>query len=285
MNLLEVFEGLNRERIDELIERRQIEHLQLEFKTVSDVGFSRHDRINLASCISGFANSSGGIIIWGVVARPNAENIDGASSPSPITPLNRFFSRLNEFTSIATSPPVDGIQHKMIEIVRDQGFAATIVPESVSGPHMAKLGEDRYYKRNGTQFYVLEHFDLEDMFGRRQRPNLKVIASSKRIADNPQNEELEVKILNVGKAVARHVGLFAELRASTIVSVSNFQNVSEMNPGRQIFTYSNDQNVIHPNNIQNVIGTATDLAGLRCIGLTMQALVAMYNQPPRSTLK
>ena len=30
---------------------------------------------------------------------------------------------------------------------------------------MAKLGEDRYYKRSGDSFRKMEHFDLEDMFG------------------------------------------------------------------------------------------------------------------------
>lgn len=29
---------------------------------------------------------------------------------------------------------------------------------------MAKLEEDRYYKRSGDSFYRMEHFDLEDMF-------------------------------------------------------------------------------------------------------------------------
>ena len=39
---------------------------------------------------------------------------------------------------------------------------------------MAKLGEDRYYKRSGDSFYRMEHFDLEDMFGRRKRPVLSL---------------------------------------------------------------------------------------------------------------
>jgi hypothetical protein len=46
----------------------------------------------------------------------------------------------------------------------DRGFAATFVPASDGGPHMAKLGVDRYIKRSGSQFL--------DMFGRRRRPQL-----------------------------------------------------------------------------------------------------------------
>ena len=40
---------------------------------------------------------------------------------------------------------------------------------------MAKAGEDRYYKRSGASFYRMEHFDLEDMFGRRLKPKLNTV--------------------------------------------------------------------------------------------------------------
>ena len=43
---------------------------------------------------------------------------------------------------------------------------------------MAKLGENRYYKRSGDSFYQMEHFDLEDMFGRRRKPKLKMSSDS-----------------------------------------------------------------------------------------------------------
>ena len=57
-------------------------------ETVDKADFSkREDRRNLAKCISGFANSDGGLI----------------------------FSKLNELTGQAVSPIVDGIRHKAIK--------------------------------------------------------------------------------------------------------------------------------------------------------------------------
>jgi len=41
---------------------------------------------------------------------------------------------------------------------------------------MAKLGENRYYKRSGDSFYRMEHFDIEDMFGKRRKPKLELYA-------------------------------------------------------------------------------------------------------------
>jgi predicted HTH transcriptional regulator len=59
------------------------------------------DKRNLAKCLSGFANSSGGIIVWGVDARKNAQGIDCASAASEIASIRQFLSRLNELTGEA----------------------------------------------------------------------------------------------------------------------------------------------------------------------------------------
>jgi len=70
MTLDETFSTLSSSDILEMINRRQEEHLQLEFKTTKGPGMtSPDDRRNFAKALSGFANSSGGILIWGIVAK------------------------------------------------------------------------------------------------------------------------------------------------------------------------------------------------------------------------
>jgi len=168
MNLTETFESLCANEVQEFIKLGQEENLHLDFKTVNNPNLGTDDKRNLAKGLSGFANSSGGIIVWGVDARKSTQGIDCATAPAEIPNVKLFLSRLNTLTGDAVSPLVDGVRHKSIETTQGKGFAVTLVPESASGPHMAKLGEDRYYKRSGDSFYRMEHFDLEDMFGRRQ---------------------------------------------------------------------------------------------------------------------
>lgn len=256
MSLVEDFDQLTVDNIADFIRVGKEEHLQLDFKTINNPSLSnRDDRKNLAKCISGFANSAGGIVIWGVDARANAQGIDCAIGVVEINQLRLFVSRLNEFSSQSASPVVDGVRHRAIEMADDRGYAATLVPESESGPHMAKLGEDRYYKRNGQQFYRMEHFDLEDMFGRRQRPDLNIILTNRREPNSPNHEQLEFTILNVGRAIARHVGFFAEMRGAVVVRVDRIENVSHLNEGRQNFSYANDVNVFHPSGVSTRVGS------------------------------
>lgn len=81
-----------------------------------------------------------------------------------IGPFELLLSRLNQLTGDAVDPTDPGVRHRIIHRTRKgDGFAISMIPENDSGPHMAKLGEDRYYKRSGGSFYKMEHYDIADM--------------------------------------------------------------------------------------------------------------------------
>ena len=177
MNLLQQFNNIDLDKIELFLSEGKEEDLQLDFKEINRPDLShKDDKKNFAKALSGFANSSGGIIVWGIKANKNTEGIDCAQEKAEIKNVPLFISKLNEFTGIAVNPIVEGVLHKPIISSAKNGFAVTYIPESDSGPHMAKFSEDRYYKRSGDSFYKMEHFDLEDMFGRRKKPNLDMIA-------------------------------------------------------------------------------------------------------------
>lgn len=173
MDIIKYFDELSLNQIEGYIKDGQEENLFLDFKTLTDSSLSkRDDRKNLAIALSGFANSEGGIVVWGVDARRNSEGIDVATELKEIENLSLLLSKLNHYTGQAVDPLIEGVRHKKIPTIGDNGFATTVIPWSDSGPHMAKLGENRYYKRSGDSFYIMEHFDIEDMFGRRKKPKL-----------------------------------------------------------------------------------------------------------------
>jgi hypothetical protein len=63
---------------------------------------------------------------------------------------------------------------------------------------MAKLGEDRYYKRSGDRFYKMEHFDIADMFGRRARPDLRLFVEQTTFGE----QQIVLGLENVGRGGA-----------------------------------------------------------------------------------
>jgi hypothetical protein len=170
-----VFANLDSGSFEEFVASRQEEGLSLEFKSVADAEFSAgSDRKHLAEVLSGFANSAGGIVVWGIRTEKVKSGQDVAAHLAPIANVRKFVARLEEATPLVVTPPVEGIAHRAFELPDGSGYAATFVPESDIGPHMALLGHDRYFKRANDRFYQMAHFDVADLFGRRQRAALRL---------------------------------------------------------------------------------------------------------------
>jgi hypothetical protein len=274
VSLGDLFDSLDVARIAEYIRMQQEEHLLLDFKTVSRGDLSApDDRKNLAKALSGFANSDGGLIVWGVEARKlKPDGPDCASAEKPIENLATLVSRLNEFTGSFVRPLVDGVRHRALPIADNRGYAVTIVPPSDAGPHMALGGEGRYYKRSGSSFYPMEHFDIEDMFGRRKKPRFEVeftVASRGSARSNgiiEHKNPIGIFLSNRGRGSATN--LFARLTVTAPYVLSSIgpepdgrgglTRISE--DGNRQASYSAGANVVvHPGMRQ----------GIAAIGLTV----------------
>ncbi len=151
----------------------EIEHYHVDFKAKRDRTNSKladNDKKNLAKAISGFANSGGGVLIWGIE--------DKSLKLKPIKDVKDFVSWMLRLAAQATDPPVEGIEGDWIpsDAEGTAGFGLLYVPESLLPPHrvilkIAKI-KDHYFQRSGESFIVASHAQLEDMFGRRPRPEL-----------------------------------------------------------------------------------------------------------------
>jgi hypothetical protein len=196
-SLESVFASLTTTDIAAFVTEQRQEDLTLDFKLAPKNLGDKDERKVLAKAISGFANSAGGLIVWGIDARKDADGIDCAQATVPIADPGLLMSRLIEYGAGATSAPAPGVLHRLVEGPGGP-FALTYVPESDSGPHMAKLGEDRYYQRSGASFRVMEHFAIANMFGRRRRPQLKLYLT----CESDYNSVL-IELENVGRGAAK----------------------------------------------------------------------------------
>jgi hypothetical protein len=206
MSVADFFNTLTVDMIDAFVAEGQEEHLALEFKTLASADMTAGaDKKNFAEALSGFANSAGGVVVWGVATKKNTARQDVAAAKQPIVNVAALLTRLREFTPLYVTPPVAGVTHRAFEVGDDAGFAATYIPPSDAGPHMALVGLDRYYKRGPVGFYPLQHFYVADMFGRRQRSVLR-LELSEPILGSSGNGRKEVRIVaslvNDGRASA-----------------------------------------------------------------------------------
>jgi hypothetical protein len=174
--LIAFFESLATELdINQLIAAREQENIHLEFKQKkvrNEPDLADSDKSQFSRALSGFANSDGGVLIWGIVT----DNEERAASLAPITGCREFQARLKKSLLNAVQPVVDNVRIEVIPTGEnsDIGFVICLVPASDKAPHRAMLANREYYKRSTEGFYRLEPFDLEDMFGRRPVPRLEL---------------------------------------------------------------------------------------------------------------
>jgi len=196
---------------DILALRGKEENLFLEVKRAT-VPMSEDDKTHLSIALSGFANSSGGVLIFGLVAaKSNKDDPDIITKEQPIKGLDRFPPEVQSLIGKAVLPLVERVQAKAVTYNRDpsRGFAVILIPESDQGPHRAMLKGTgkQYYKRSGDSFYIMEHFDLADMFGKRRRPDLRFRWRLGHISygdGKPYKFAIIVGLENAGRGIARY---------------------------------------------------------------------------------
>lgn len=161
--------------LEAFIVDRQSEELFLDFKRSSndgnDVRLSTIDRKNLAKAISGFGNSEGGVIVWGIDCSPGHDGADVASMLVPLDNPKRFSSLIQGIISGCTLPPHSGVQNGVIETENNKGYVITLIPKSNSAPHQCVVTK-HYYIRAGSSFVPTPHDVLSGMFGRRPQPHV-----------------------------------------------------------------------------------------------------------------
>lgn len=222
MKLKEYFDTIDLTEIERFLLDKQEENVSLEFKTVNHPDYNddnrEFDKRNISETLSGFANSNGGIIIWGIKAKTNSLGQDVAKDKKPVTQLTKFINLLNRLEGQAITPPIIGIEHKKIEITEDIGYIKTFVPQSENAPHMANFSGKHYYKRSGDSFYQCEHYDIVDMFSRKKSPQLKVAVKviNKQIQHQTHSRwNILVSIINEGNNIAKYPYLALNLSQGT----------------------------------------------------------------------
>ena len=165
--------------IAQLMAEARQEGVELEFKTKANSGNGipdRDDRTNLAVTLSAFSNSMGGMLIWGIEAKTNAEGVDSAKNLRPIDDIARFKSDITRLASQAIMPRNELIWVEAIssESKPNSGYLLVLIERSERRPHRCEFGEKYYFKRYGDSSIAMEHYDVEDSFKRLTVPELEI---------------------------------------------------------------------------------------------------------------
>ena len=193
---------------------------------------------NIAKVGSAFANAAGGLLVLGIEERRGA----GSGEPNtfrskPIQHLALYDQKVMEVVSRVTQPPLAGVDSPKVlcEGEEDAGFVVLLFPQGQGSPHQVwasaeKLAKGVYYRRHGFESLPMDHWELEDRFGRRPRPKLaleaRVECRHKEIMDIEVPGEAKFRVdlfvRNEGLAIASRLHGALNVPASTSGKMNEF---------------------------------------------------------------
>lgn len=215
--------------IDEFIINLQTEELFLDFKQAVSTGknfnaLHRDDRKNLAKAISGFGNSEGGVVVWGVECSRDHEIGDVAKAKVKVQNVHRFLSWLENAISGCTIPSHNKIRNHIISCDNQgNGFIATYIPKSDLTPLMTTTNATIYI-RSGSNNVPAPYAVIAGMFGKKPQPNIELNIEDKTLdilenadedmlyphtIDNPPSKYVKlnfsIQAHNESNAIAREI--------------------------------------------------------------------------------
>jgi schlafen family protein len=151
-----------------------VEELFLDYKrsatTLPSGRLDDEDRKNLAKAISGFANSEGGIIIWGVDCRRTTKG-DIPTAPLPIADPVALKTLFDGAIGGLNLPAHSGVENiALLDGTGPSGFVVTHIPPGQGVPYQPLYPKQEYYIRAGSNFLPTPHAVLAGLFGRAPQP-------------------------------------------------------------------------------------------------------------------
>ncbi|MEH2420158.1 MAG: ATP-binding protein [Nostoc sp.] len=160
------------EDIELLIQTGVQESLTLDYKRCESLDKRNPNRKkDLSKDVSAFANSAGGVIVYGVIEINHLPTgIDSGYDPKDITR-----EWLEQVINSTIQRRIDDVKIKQIELKKSNSgrvIYVVSIPQSKRAPHMAE--DHIFYKRFNYQSIPMEEYEVRDIGNRADAPDLSL---------------------------------------------------------------------------------------------------------------
>jgi len=213
--------AFTQDKLDELLTDHAQEGLYLELKRGAALGNSSAQRNELVKDCIGFANASGGTIVYGIEeSEVDGVNVAKALSPVPTNGLGKNW--IAEVLRSNTSPPLTHFEVTEHPLANGSGKVVAVEIEASYTAHQS-LCDHKYYQRSGAVTSPMVDFQIRDVMGRRQRPAVQVNFHrlDLHISGDLHRYEITADIANTGNITLEKWALQIDLPASAVRDTRN----------------------------------------------------------------
>jgi len=172
-----------------------------EFKSgyVKDPDFNRI----WSEIIGAFANTEGGVIVWGIYANTvPGSRIDAAETMHYVENAEEFTTRLKKAAKDMVSPPIKvNVQPVLLGDGSKKGFVVCYVPEGIDKPYESLKADFPYYGRFDDRCEKLPRSFLRQLFHPSIASRVDIYVTAERPVDFTQrdgSQKLIIRLFNHG---------------------------------------------------------------------------------------
>ena len=235
-------------RVKDLIDEGETEGQYLECKAPTEPRLTNESKTKLARSASGFANSGGGVIIWGVSTTKHAHTgLDVLTEIEPIGNVRRLAQQIDRDLPRLTNPHLGYEESRILHRVQAEtrGIAITYIPPTEGDP-VQSTTDRTFYIRTGDEFHEMPYDTLQRMFTGAQAPVLRPVFDPRLVKiDEKGIWDVRIVIDNDSTAAARDVSVVVDVlnpgQCESITSTTGLKDMSPINPGLRTFIESVDE--------------------------------------------
>lgn len=193
--------------IASLIENRVPEGRTLDYKQEL-TGRSDEDHRELLADVSSFANTTGGVVLFGVVEERDAGKTTGipASAPGLSVTGDAELRRIEDIIRDGIEPRVPGVRLRAVDGFAKGAVVVLRIPRSWRGPHMVTFRNySRFFARAASGKYQLDVQQIRDAFVASASLRERVEAFRLERLQALRNQETTAPPMEAGGRIVLHV--------------------------------------------------------------------------------
>lgn len=199
-----------KQRLDQMIADGIEESLSLDYKRADSLGKTDGKKAEVTKDVSSFANSSGGVLIYGVAEFADEQR---KHLPERLDPIQRSEISKEWLDQVIQTiqPRIEGVVIYPVTISETDNTVCYVVevPQSQTA-HMAR--DHRYHKRHNFTTAQMEDYEVRDVMNRRTHPKIRgYIFVNRNTSRTERLGTVFVRLENVGTVLARDVMVELEI--------------------------------------------------------------------------
>ena len=228
-------------RLQALIDGGEAEGLHVECKSPTQPRLNRDMKAQLARAISGFANTAGGVILWGVATTKHSHSgLDVLSQLEPIGNCRSFERLVRGSMPTLTTPPMLECQSRIVrKRKRDtRGIVVSYIPRAPTDPLLSTV-DNMFYFRSADNFVPAPFDIIKRLFAATDSPDLYPQFTKDLISIAKDGAwKIPIIIVNKASAIARDVNVSVTVENANCcewVHAKGLSDLSSVNPGQRVF--------------------------------------------------